>query len=92
MIAVLYGSNWSNAADDEAVYEFIQFAIDTLDAKAKRAGLYYDHIYVNDAAPTQVGHVFQRYDEGRSLPKMRRIARKYGWCSTASCFTCTDSQ
>ncbi|KAI0391866.1 hypothetical protein F5Y17DRAFT_387803 [Xylariaceae sp. FL0594] len=77
VLAVLYGGNWADAKDDETVYAFFQAMIDELDSRAKNAGLYYDLVYLNDAAPTQTRDVFQKYSNGTALPRLRNIANKY---------------
>ena len=75
---VLYGANWEDAKDDDTVFNFIQFAIDTLDQRAKIADMYYDFVWLNDAAPFQKKQVFLKYGGGRNYPKLKQIARKYG--------------
>ena len=67
-----------NAKDDDVVNNFIQKTIDTLDAKSKAAGLYYDFIYLNDAAQSQTTQVFPKYGDGKSLQRMKEIASRYG--------------
>lgn len=76
--AALYGAAWSNAKDDAVVNMFIQKAIETLDARSKAAGLYYDFIYLNDAAPFQKNQTLPKYGGGKSLPRMKAIAHRYG--------------
>lgn len=77
LLAVLYGGNWVDPDDDEMIYDFFQTMIDELDRRSKEAGLYYDHVYLNDGAPTQTGDVFQKYGNGTALPILREIALKY---------------
>ena len=69
-------SFWSNAADDEAVFDFHIRATAAITTAAEAKGLNYDFLYVNDANPVQ--DPFQYYGNGRSLPRMRNIAKKYG--------------
>ncbi|KFA56683.1 hypothetical protein S40293_06264 [Stachybotrys chartarum IBT 40293] len=77
ILPVTYGGNWVDAKDDEVIFQFFQDMIDELDNRAKQAGLYYDLIYLNDAAPTQTGDIFQKYSNGTALPKLREIAQRY---------------
>ncbi|RYP52874.1 hypothetical protein DL768_002044 [Monosporascus sp. mg162] len=77
VLAVLYGGNWADAKDDETIYKFFQDMIDELDNRAKKAGLYYDFVYLNDAAPTQTKDIFQKFSNGTALPKLREIAKSY---------------
>lgn len=75
---MLYGANWVNEKDDDVVNDFIKKVIDTLDAKSKAAGLYYDFIYLNDAAPSQTTQTLPKYGGGKSLPRLKEIASRYG--------------
>ncbi|KAI1267665.1 hypothetical protein F5Y18DRAFT_308021 [Xylariaceae sp. FL1019] len=77
VLAVLYGGNWADAKDDETIYQFFQDMIDELDDRAKKAGLYYDFVYLNDAAPTQTRDIFQKFSNGTALPKLRNVAERY---------------
>ncbi|KAJ5278027.1 hypothetical protein N7524_004180 [Penicillium chrysogenum] len=77
VLAVLYGGNWADAKDDETIYKFFQDMIDELDNRAKKVGLYYDFVYLNDAAPTQTKDIFQKFSNGTALPKLREIAESY---------------
>lgn len=72
-------SFWMDAADDEAVFEFHIRATAAITTAAKAQGLDYDFLYVNDADPIQ--EPFRFYGKGRSLPKMRQVAKKYGTLS-----------
>ncbi|KAL9628321.1 MAG: hypothetical protein Q9164_007318 [Protoblastenia rupestris] len=72
--AVLYGANWIDAKDDDVVNKFIQDTVDTLDAKAKAADLYYNFIWINDAAESQIKQAFSKYE---SFPRLKDIARRY---------------
>ena len=72
-------SFWSNAADDEAVFDFHMRATAALTTAAQAKGLNYDFLYVNDADPVQ--KPFNYYGKGRSLQRMRRVAKKYGTSS-----------
>lgn len=76
--AALYGGNWEDAKDDTTVYSFFEYAINTLDQRAKAAGLYYDSVWINDAAPFQTKNVFPKYGSGASFPRLKAIAKKYG--------------
>ncbi|CRL18804.1 FAD-binding, type 2 [Penicillium camemberti] len=77
VLAVLYGGNWADAKDDETIYKFFQNMIDELDNRAKKVGLYYDFVYLNDAAPTQTKDIFQKFSNGTALPKLRGVAKSY---------------
>ncbi|KAJ5035530.1 uncharacterized protein L3040_007996 [Drepanopeziza brunnea f. sp. 'multigermtubi'] len=77
ILTVVYGGNWADAKDDEIIYRFFQDMVDELNRRAKAAGLYYDFVYLNDAAPTQTGAVFQKYANGTALPRLREIAHRY---------------
>ena len=56
--------------------DFSQRVAEAINTKAKAAGLSYPFIYLNDAAIEQ--DVFSYYGGGRSLPRMRSIAKSYG--------------
>ncbi|KAL8823933.1 MAG: hypothetical protein Q9191_005428 [Dirinaria sp. TL-2023a] len=75
--SVLYGANWEDAKDDATVNKFIEYAVDTLDQRAKTRGLYYDSVWINDAAPFQTKNVFPKYGDGANYPKLKAIAKKY---------------
>ena len=75
---MLYGANWVNEKDDDVVNDFIKKVIDTLDAKSKAVGLYYDFIYLNDAAPSQTTQTLPKYGGGKSLLRLKEIASRYG--------------
>lgn len=60
------------------VNNFIKYAVDTLDERSKKAGLYYDSVWINDAAPFQTKDVFPKYGGGKNYPKLKAIAKKYG--------------
>ena len=78
-LSALIYSQWEDAADDETVVNFSKTTIAAIDAKSKAADLFYPFIYLNDAGGTGgYENVFQYYGGGKSLPKMRRIAKKYG--------------
>lgn len=72
-------SFWNNAADDHAVFDFHIRATAAITTAAKAKGLNYDFLYINDANPIQ--EPFKYYGKGRSLPKMRLVAKKYGTSS-----------
>ena len=73
--AVLIVSNWLNASDDELVNQWSTDTIAAFDKATKAAGIYYPFIYLNDAAKGQTPFPF--YGKGKSLPKMKAIAKKY---------------
>lgn len=76
--AALYGASWEDAKDDDTVNRFVQYAVDTLDQRAKAAGMYYDSVWINDAAPFQTKQVFPKYGGGKNYAKLKQIAHKYG--------------
>ena len=81
-LSALIYSQWDNVADDEMVVNFSKKTTAAIDTKSKAAGLFYPFIYLNDAGGTGgYENVFQYYGGGKSLPKMRKIAQKYGRCS-----------
>lgn len=81
-------SFWSNAADDEAVFDFYMRATAALTSPAQAKGLNYDFLYINDADPVQ--KPFNYYGKGRSLWRMRRVAKKYGTSSLPLSADITD--
>ncbi|KAF2093096.1 FAD binding domain protein [Rhizodiscina lignyota] len=74
-IIVGISSFWDNAEDDDAVFSFHKVATKAIVTAAEKEGLNYPFLYVNDADPVQ--KPFQFYGKGKSLPKMRTIAKKY---------------
>ena len=74
--AYLINAKWDNPSDDRVVNEFAKKCIANLDAAAKSAGLYYPFVYLNDATGSE--DVFKHYGGGKSLPRMRAIAKSYG--------------
>lgn len=81
MLALLLYAQWQNTADDELVNDFAKKCIANTDAEAKSKGLYYHFIYLNDAAKWQ--DPFSFYGGGKSLPKLKKIAKNYGEFSPA---------
>jgi hypothetical protein len=81
MVALLIFAQWQNAADDEMVNEFAKRCIASTDVQAKSKGLFYPFAYLNDAAGWQ--DIFSLYGGGKSLPKMKAIAKRYGEWSSA---------
>ena len=75
---MLYGANWFNAEDDEIVNEFIKYTIDTLDQRARATDLFYDSVWINDAAPFQTKDVFPKYGDGKNYAVLKAVAQKYG--------------
>jgi hypothetical protein len=72
----LVATSWQNPADDAAVDAFHKKLFTAIETKAKKQGLYYAFKYLNDS-PTFV-KVFDEYGGGKSLPKLRAIAKAYG--------------
>jgi hypothetical protein len=68
-------TQWQNAADDDTIAKWTTSVIELLKQKATPLGLYFPFIYLNDA---QEGvNPFPLYGNGKSLPKMLNIRRKY---------------
>ncbi len=74
-IAVLITASWDNSADDATVNNFATTFLSNLDAAAKKQGLYIPFTFLNDGHTGQ--QVFQQYGNGKSLPKLQQIAKKY---------------
>jgi hypothetical protein len=73
--ATLITIQWSSPADDAAVQKIASDFISRLDKASKAAGLYYPFRYMNDATHGQ--EIFNLYGGGSSLPKLRKIQKKY---------------
>ena len=87
-LGVGISSFWSNAVDDEAVFDFHMRATAAITTAARAKGLNYDFLYINDADPIQ--KPFNYYGKGRSLRRMRRVAEKYGTSSLSFGVDITD--
>ena len=87
-LGVGISSFWRNAVDDEAVSDFHMRATAAITRAAQAKGLSYDFLYINDADPIQ--KPFNYYGKGRSLWKMRRVAKKYGKSSLSFSVDITD--
>ena len=61
---------------DQQVINFTSNVAQAITAKAKTANLDYPFVYLNDAAAEQ--SVFPSYGGGKSLPRLRSIAKSYG--------------
>jgi hypothetical protein len=58
------------------INDFARRCVANTDAEARSKDLYYPFTYLNDAAGWQ--DVFSLYGGGKSLPKMKAIAKRYG--------------
>jgi hypothetical protein len=58
------------------INDFARRCVANTDAEARSKDLHYPFIYLNDAAGWQ--DVFSLYGGGKSLPKMKAIAKRYG--------------
>lgn len=74
-LATLITLQWSSPADDTTVQKIADDFVSRLDKASKAAGLYYPFRYMNDAMHGQ--QIFKLYGGGDSLPKMRKIQKKY---------------
>ncbi|KAI0407189.1 hypothetical protein F4802DRAFT_612274 [Xylaria palmicola] len=75
IITHLITSVWENEADDDVVYEFNKRCTAAIEKKAKKKGLSYPFIYLNDAGGDQ--KPFQLYGQGKSINRMRKIREAY---------------
>ncbi|KAL8776197.1 MAG: hypothetical protein Q9203_006507 [Teloschistes exilis] len=73
-IALCYAF-WDDEKLDARVQNYLETLIKNLDAISKKKGLYYPFTFLNDAGGTQ--NPFATYGYGKSLPKMKAIAKKY---------------
>lgn len=73
----LIGSAWDLEEDDDLVYKFSRYFLDTLVQKSKAKGLYYPVVYINDAAlDEQPYKTFGK--NGSSLKRLKQIRDRYG--------------
>ena len=75
ILAVLVTAAWDNSTDDATVNNFAMTFLSRLDAATKKQGLYIPFTFLNDGHTGQ--QVFQQYGNGKSLPKLQQIAKKY---------------
>ncbi|KAK3946262.1 FAD-binding domain-containing protein [Diplogelasinospora grovesii] len=75
LIALQFATAWLDAQYDAVAAEWSRNVTADLDARARAAGLSYPFVYINDAGFTE--KVFSNYGGGKSLPKMKAIAKKY---------------
>ncbi|KAK7178807.1 Bifunctional solanapyrone synthase 4 [Paraphaeosphaeria sporulosa] len=75
ILAALIVTGWQNTEDDEVVEKFSINTLGRLDELAGAANLSYPFTFLNDAGRSQ--KVFGQYGGGKSLPRMRDIARAY---------------
>jgi hypothetical protein len=57
------------------MYSYSRCAADRLEARAKELGVFYDFIYLNDAAEGQ--NPYATYGKGKSLLRMQSVQRAY---------------
>ncbi|KAK4238693.1 FAD-binding domain-containing protein [Achaetomium macrosporum] len=74
-VVLLTSLSWANPADDETMLKFMETTLASLKAELIKRGIFYDYIYLNDAAPGQ--KPFPTYGKGKSLPRLKRVQAKY---------------
>ncbi|ROW15368.1 hypothetical protein VPNG_02261 [Cytospora leucostoma] len=75
LVALVITAGWSDAADDETIYAFTSSALANLTTKAKEQDVFYDFVYLNDAAAGQ--SPYETYGKGKSLPRLKEIQARY---------------
>lgn len=73
--AMVAAFQWEKAADDARVNKAARDFVARIDAAANKKALHYPYNYINDAQQGQ--KVFEFYGKGKSLPKLKAIAKKY---------------
>lgn len=73
---MMYTGEYAGAQNDGFVEGFLKNITNTLETQAKAQDLYYPFIFLNDAGGWQQ-NLFSLYGHGKSLPRLREIARKY---------------
>ena len=73
-VVLIYGI-WFDAAQDAIMQEVLSTMAAELDAGSKKRGDYYPFLFPNYVGSTQ--DPFEFYGAGKSLPKLKQIARKY---------------
>lgn len=73
--AILYASDYTSAADDAYVDNFLKTLTAKTDAAAKAANLYYPFVFLNDAGGWQ--KTLSLYGRGKSFPRLNAVANKY---------------
>ncbi|KAF1847366.1 FAD-binding domain-containing protein [Cucurbitaria berberidis CBS 394.84] len=72
----LIGSAWDHEEDDELVYKYSKYFLDTLVKKSKAKGLYYPVVYINDASLSE--KPFKTFGkDGSSLKRLKQIRNRY---------------
>ncbi|KAJ5484687.1 FAD linked oxidase N-terminal [Penicillium expansum] len=74
-IAGLISSTWSNAEDDDTMYQFSRNAAKSIRRQTEPLGLYHPFVFLNDAGKGQ--DPFPAYGGGKSLRRMRDIQANY---------------
>jgi len=74
-IVILIATNWLDAQWDDLMYSYSEDAAKRLKAKAKELGVFYDFVYLNDAAGGQ--NPYATFGKGKSLPRMQKIQKAY---------------
>ena len=72
---VLCYAFWFEESLDTRMEKYLQTLIQNLDTGSKQAGHYYPFVFLNNAGDTQ--NPFASYGYGKSLPKLKAIAKKY---------------
>lgn len=67
--------SWSKSSDDETAFAFMRNILPKLKEVLVERDLYYDFIYLGDAAPGQ--YPYSTYGKGASLPRMKMIQAAY---------------
>jgi hypothetical protein len=67
---------WTSASEDAKVVKFARDLGNKISSKAAAIGQAYPFVYINDGGVTQ--SVFRYYGNGKSLPKMKAVAKVYG--------------
>jgi hypothetical protein len=66
---------YKNTADDALVSAYMNSTLIALKETLVSKGIYYDWIYMGDAAPGQ--NPYATYGKGASLPRMKKVQKKY---------------
>ncbi|KAL8692059.1 MAG: hypothetical protein Q9218_002845 [Villophora microphyllina] len=72
---VLCYAFWADENLDARMEDYLQTLIRNMDVGSKESGHYYPFIWLNNAGDTQ--HPFELYGYGKSLPRMKEVARRY---------------
>ncbi|KAF3760411.1 FAD-binding domain-containing protein [Cryphonectria parasitica EP155] len=74
-IIILATVTWDNASDDELVQTFMNNTLTNLENVLVQNDLFYNYIYINDAAPGQ--YPYSTYGNGQSLDRMKAVQTSY---------------